>query len=64
MPTVKQMEKLAALRGNVPPTPEPGDEMPPEYWRAVIADPLTDAKPRTARLSTAGCSCRKSPNMF
>ena len=41
MPTRKQMEKLAvtaAARGNVPPTrtPGPGDEMPPEYWRAVL----------------------------
>ena len=41
MPTRKQMEKLAATaaaRGNVPPTrtPDPGDEMPPEYWQAVF----------------------------
>jgi hypothetical protein len=41
MPTPKQMEKLAitaATRGNVPPTrtPGPGDEMPPEYWQAVL----------------------------
>ena len=41
MPTRKQMEKLeaaAVARGNVPPTrtPGPGDEMPPEYWRAVL----------------------------
>src|ERR1700689_963548 len=40
-PTRKQMEQLAATaaaRGNVPPTrtPGPGDEMPPEYWQAVL----------------------------
>src|ERR1700733_13801196 len=49
MPTEKQMEKLAAMaaaRGNVPPTrtPGPGDEMPPEYWHALLDDPLADAK--------------------
>jgi hypothetical protein len=53
MPTPKQMEKLAvaaAARGNAPPvrTPGPGDEIPPEYWQAVLDDPLADAKPRTA----------------
>jgi hypothetical protein len=53
MPTPKQMEKLAAAaatRGNVPlvRTPGPGDEMPPEYWQAVLEDPLADARPRSA----------------
>jgi hypothetical protein len=47
MPTRKQMEKLAATaaaRGNVPPTrtPGPGDEMPPEYWRAVLDEVEAD----------------------
>jgi hypothetical protein len=47
MPTPKQMEKLAAragVGGNVPPvrTPGPGDEMPPEYWHALLDDPLAD----------------------
>jgi hypothetical protein len=41
MPSPKQMETLAkasAVRGNAPPvrTPGPGDEMPPEYWQAVL----------------------------
>jgi hypothetical protein len=51
MPTVKQMEKLAAGRGNVPPTrtPDPGDEMPPEYWQAVLAE--AEADRRTPGLS-------------
>jgi hypothetical protein len=53
MPSPKQMEKLAAaavVRRNVPPvrTPGPGDEMPPEYWQAVLDDPRADAKPKTA----------------
>jgi hypothetical protein len=47
MPTEKQMEKLAkasAVRGNAPParTPGPGDEMPPEYWQAVLDDASRD----------------------
>src|SRR3984957_15226261 len=42
MPTPKQMEKqaiAAAARGNVPPTSlavGPADELPPEYWQAVL----------------------------
>jgi hypothetical protein len=51
MPTPKQMEKLAAragVGGNVPPvrTPGPGDEMPPEYWQAVLEDPRADTGSR------------------
>jgi hypothetical protein len=50
MPTPKQMEKLAiaaAVRGNVPPmrTPGPGDEMPPEYWQALLDDANADRAP-------------------
>jgi hypothetical protein len=46
------MEKLAnaaAVGKNVPParTPGPGDEMPPEYWQAVLDDPRADAGRRT-----------------
>jgi hypothetical protein len=49
MPTRNQMEKLAAaaaVRGNEPSTrtPGPDDEMPPEYWYALLDDPLADAK--------------------
>jgi hypothetical protein len=62
MPTPKQMEKLAnaaAVRGNVPlvRAPGPGDEMPPEYWEAVLDDAQADAVSkigppvRTQRLS-------------
>jgi hypothetical protein len=42
MPTRKQMEKhaiAAPVRGNVPPTSPavgPADELPPEYWQAVL----------------------------
>jgi hypothetical protein len=63
MPTRKQMDKLtaaAAVRGNVPPVrqSEPGDEMPPEYWQAVLEDAAGDRTPtapgpsiRTQRLA-------------
>jgi hypothetical protein len=49
MPTPKQMEKLAAragVGGNVPPvrTQGPGDEMPPEYWQALL-DAAADRAP-------------------
>jgi hypothetical protein len=49
MPTRKQMEKqsiAAAARGNVPPTSPavgPADELPPEYWRAILDDVTSDA---------------------
>jgi hypothetical protein len=48
MPTPKEMEKLAAIAGtNAPdiPTPGPADEMPPEYWQAVLDDVSADARP-------------------
>ena len=47
MPTRKQMEQLAATAAarNVPPTLPavgPGDELPPEYWRAVLDEVEAD----------------------
>jgi hypothetical protein len=61
MPTRKQMEQLAAAaaaRENVQPTrtPGPGDEMPPEYWQAVLDEAVTERgtpgpSVRTQRLS-------------
>ena len=61
MPTPKQMEKLAnalAVGRNAPPARTPGssDEMPPEYWQAVLEDAFADRGPlapsiRTQRLS-------------
>jgi hypothetical protein len=63
MPTPQQMEKLAArigVGGNMPTvrTPGPGDEMPAEYWQAIMDDPRADtgSRPtgpsiRTQRLS-------------
>lgn len=41
MPTPKQMEKLAASMGKGPArerSPEPTDDMPDEYWRALLDD--------------------------
>jgi len=61
MPTPKQMEKLsaaAAVGNNAPPAHAlgPGDDLPPDYWAALLADPRADtglAAPsvRTLRLS-------------
>jgi len=47
MPTPKQMEKMAiAVGGNVPTKPglAPGDDLPQEYWQALLDDPLTKAR--------------------
>ena len=73
MPTEKQMQKLtaaAAARENMPSvrTPGPGDEMPPEYWQAVLDDPHADAgrrmtgpSIRTQRLSDIQRHLLRSP---
>lgn len=45
MPTPKQMQKTAALVGkNVPQKPglAPTDDLPPEYWRAILDDARAD----------------------
>jgi hypothetical protein len=60
MPTPKQMEKLAnaaAVRKNVPSarSPGPGEEMPSEYWQALLDAAVDRAPPgpsiRTQQLS-------------
>ena len=40
---------MGTVRAKVPPvrTPGPGDEMPAEYWQAVLDDPHADAGRRT-----------------
>src|ERR1700758_5551836 len=46
MPTANQMERMAtALGRKVPPTPAltPNDDLPPEYWQALLADARADA---------------------
>jgi len=53
MPTPKQMEKMAAVAGREPATARSGnldDEMPPEYWRAVLDDPRAGAGPPSPAL--------------
>jgi hypothetical protein len=48
MPTPKQVQRMANVIGrNAPakPTPGPADEMPPEYWQAVLNDVSADARP-------------------
>jgi hypothetical protein len=47
MPTPKEMEKLTASVGRKTATARPlgpEDEMPPEYWQAVLNDPRADAR--------------------
>lgn len=48
MPTPKQMEKLARSRGRSvgqERQPGPQDEMPEEYWQAVLDEVPADTKP-------------------
>jgi hypothetical protein len=49
MPTPRQMEKLAAAAVNRQACATrpvgPADEMPPEYWQAVLDDAVADARP-------------------
>jgi len=46
MPTTKQMEKMAAVGSKAPPkrAPVPNETMPPEYWKAVLADAQADGR--------------------
>lgn len=49
-PTVKQMQKLASSIGIDQKTPParplgPADDLPVEYWRALLDDPRADTKP-------------------
>ncbi|MCK1480284.1 hypothetical protein IVB27_37555 [Bradyrhizobium sp. 197] len=46
MPTPKQMEKMARLVGGNAPARHglaPEDDLPSEYWRALLEDPRVDA---------------------
>lgn len=57
MPTPKQIEKMAraaAAGRNVPPsqTPGPGDEMPLEYWAAVLEDGAAGGRPTGTSIRT------------
>ncbi|WP_461317764.1 hypothetical protein [Bradyrhizobium embrapense] len=50
MPSVKHMEKMAAQAAvgrNAPGSPAigPGDDLPAEYWRALLEDASADARP-------------------
>jgi hypothetical protein len=50
MPSRKEMEKMASAVGMkaapVPPL-APGDDLPPEYWQALLEDARTDARTPT-----------------
>ena len=57
MPTPKQMEKLAnaaavAIHAPAAPSVGPGDEMPPEYWKAVLDDVVADRGSRGPSIRT------------
>jgi hypothetical protein len=46
MPTLKQMEKMAPAVGRTAPAARglaPEEDLPPEYWQALLADPRVDA---------------------
>ncbi|WP_416377729.1 hypothetical protein [Bradyrhizobium cosmicum] len=46
MPTLKQMEKMgAAIDGKAPPARgvAPNEDLPPEYWQALLEDPRAEA---------------------
>jgi hypothetical protein len=48
MPTPKQMEKMAGAIGRKAPTGcalSPDDDLPPEYWQALLARASADASP-------------------
>ncbi|WP_456648600.1 MULTISPECIES: hypothetical protein [unclassified Bradyrhizobium] len=54
MPTPKQMEKMAAaISRKAPPRggPGPGDDLPPEYWQALLDDGGVDARRLSASAS-------------
>jgi hypothetical protein len=66
--TTKQMEKLRASivgrRACATRAVGPADEMPPEYWQAVLNDPLAGAKPRTDGYSTRLLRLSEILNIF
>ncbi|UFW73023.1 hypothetical protein [Bradyrhizobium sp. WU425] len=46
MPTLKQMEKMAAAVGRKAPPARalaPNEDLPPEYWQALLEDPRAEA---------------------
>lgn len=46
MPTLKQMEKMAAAVGRQAPPVRglaPNEDLPPEYWQALLQDPRAEA---------------------
>ncbi|MGT2502684.1 hypothetical protein ACVOMS_21310 [Bradyrhizobium guangxiense] len=54
MPNRKQMDRMAAAVGRkAPATPAlaPSDDLPPEYWQALLDDPCADGANRVARAS-------------
>src|SRR5271154_5367376 len=59
-PSSKQMEKMAAsaavgTNGRLSPTVGPAEQMPPEYWDAVLREPAPTKDRSAARSSPARC---------
>jgi hypothetical protein len=55
MPTQKQIERLPSpvdRQAAKAPAAGPADTMPPQYWEAVLNDPLADGRPSPAGPST------------
>jgi len=55
MPTAKQMEKMAAALGRkaLPAPPlAPNDDLPPEYWQALLEDARADAMTSKSSIAT------------
>jgi hypothetical protein len=50
MPSKKEMEKMASAlgrKGSPAPALAPSDDLPPEYWQALLEDARADARPPT-----------------
>jgi hypothetical protein len=54
MPSIKQMEKMAALNRRAPGAPAlaPADDLPPEYWQALLEDGASKVEPSKSSIAT------------
>ncbi|MCK1284684.1 hypothetical protein IVB41_12225 [Bradyrhizobium sp. 44] len=64
MPTPKQMEKMAAAAGKKPPRPPglaPEEDLPPEYWQALLDDSRAGGDGPGSGASRRGLSLSRIP---
>jgi len=64
MPTPKQMEQMAAAverKASSGPAPAQEDELPPEYWQAILEDPRVQAKSSGSRVCTRSLRLSQIP---